>query len=114
MFYFNPLFIRLAIIYYSNLEKIYLLRKQLKIPEKCGSFKSSLYSSLVSICVAKICILLAVEVALRWVVQSGVAVSVRPTSDFALGRGPQRAGILIRAGIKERANVYKWKLTDQE
>jgi len=55
-----------------------------------------------------------VEVALRWVVQTGVAVSVRPTSDYALGRGPLRPGILIRAGIKERAAVFKWSMTDGE
>mmetsp|Transcript_53840 Transcript_53840/g.87165 ORF Transcript_53840/g.87165 Transcript_53840/m.87165 type:complete len:143 (+) Transcript_53840:162-590(+) len=55
-----------------------------------------------------------VEVALRWVVQSGVAVSVRPSADYALGRGPSRPGILIRAGIKERASVFKWAMTDTE
>ena len=55
-----------------------------------------------------------VEVAARWVLQSGAALSIRPSADFALGKGPSRPGILIRAGIKERAQLFKWSLTDEE
>ena len=55
-----------------------------------------------------------VEVAARWVLQSGAALSVRPSADFGLGKGPSRPGILIRAGIKERAQLFKWSLTDGE
>jgi hypothetical protein len=50
----------------------------------------------------------------RWVLQNGNAVSVRPTADFDLGRGPQRPGILIRAGIKQRAELFGWSLTNEE
>ena len=55
-----------------------------------------------------------VEVCVKWALQSGVAVSVRPTSDFALGRGPERAGIVVRAGIKQRAELFNWSLTGDE
>ena len=54
------------------------------------------------------------EVCARWVLQTGVALSVRPSADFALGRGPQRPGIVIRSGIKQRAELFSWSLTDDQ
>jgi diketogulonate reductase-like aldo/keto reductase len=50
------------------------------------------------------------EVALRWVLQTGAAVSVRPTTDFGLGvstcNGPK-----CEAGIAARASSCSWSLT---
>jgi hypothetical protein len=31
-----------------------------------------------------------------------------------LGRGPERAGIVVRAGIKQRAELFNWSIKDDE
>ncbi|CAJ1932587.1 unnamed protein product [Cylindrotheca closterium] len=53
------------------------------------------------------------EVALRWVLQTGAAASVRPSTTFGLGMGacvePDCGN-----GIAKRAKSYSWSLTDQE
>lgn len=66
----------------------------------------------------------AEEVAMRWALQSGVAVSVRPSTDFELGRTyctefcvtlehPIR---LERCdlGVSKRAQLFEWSLTKEE
>ena len=53
------------------------------------------------------------EVALRWVTQSGAAVSVRPTTQFGLGTSQCNSG-LCEDGIKARANSFSWSLTPKE
>merc|ERR1711972_1030298 len=52
-------------------------------------------------------------VALRWVVQSGCAFSVRPTTDFGLGRSTCE-GTSCRTGLEERRQIFDWSLTPQE
>lgn len=55
----------------------------------------------------------AAQVAIRWVVQTGAAVSVRPTVDFGLGKGScQEPG--CGAGLKERVQAFGWSLTPGE
>lgn len=52
-------------------------------------------------------------VAVRWVLQTGAAVSVRPTTEFGLGTSiclPQKC----KEGIQARASVFNWELTDNE
>ena len=54
-------------------------------------------------------------VALRWVLQSGAAASVRPTSNFGLGRGACDATSSACAdGLKASADAFSWKLTADE
>ena len=53
------------------------------------------------------------EIALRWVTQSGAAVSVRPTTQFGLGTS-QCNGPLCEDGIKARANSFTWSLSKKE
>lgn len=52
----------------------------------------------------------AEEVALRWVVQRGCAVSVRPTADFGMGRSTCATGGACAAGLRARAQVFEWDL----
>tara|TARA_B110001452_G_scaffold212960_1_gene183640 strand:- start:577 stop:1563 length:987 start_codon:yes stop_codon:yes gene_type:complete len=55
------------------------------------------------------------EVALRWVVQGGCAVSVRPTTDFKAGASACAAGTeACSAGLRTRAKVFDWALTPAE
>jgi len=53
------------------------------------------------------------QVALRWVAQTGAALSVRPTAAFGLGKsvceGPE-----CRMGLVERVQTFDWKLAPQE
>jgi len=53
------------------------------------------------------------EVALRWVLQNGCAVSVRPTADFGLGRS-ECALDACEAGLRTRAQAFDWALTAAE
>ena len=53
------------------------------------------------------------EVALRWVLQSGAAVSVRPTTNFGLGTG-SCVDPMCGDGLKKRASSFEWSLTDKE
>merc|ERR1712032_1255155 len=53
------------------------------------------------------------QVALRWVAQSGCAFSVRPTTDFGLGRS-MCEGTTCRTGLEERRQTFDWSLTPQE
>lgn len=57
------------------------------------------------------------EVALRWVIQGGAAVSVRPTTNFGLGFGvctSAGANGDCAKGLGKRARVFDWKLTENE
>ncbi len=57
------------------------------------------------------------EVALRWVIQGGAAVSVRPTTEFGLGLGvcsEENGASKCATGLKKRAGVFDWSLTDKE
>jgi aryl-alcohol dehydrogenase-like predicted oxidoreductase len=56
------------------------------------------------------------EVALRWVLQSGAAASVRPTTNFGLGTGvcAENDGGKCAAGLEKRAGSFGWKLTAKE
>jgi len=57
------------------------------------------------------------QVALRWLLQSGVAVSVRPTADFGLGTSQCADGSATgRCGtsLDMRASSFDWSLTAQE
>lgn len=55
------------------------------------------------------------EVALRWGLQSGCAVSVRPTADFGLGKSTCTAeGNTCSAGLRTRARAFDWALTSAE
>jgi len=57
----------------------------------------------------------AEDVALRWVLQNGVAASVRPTSDFGLGRSTCDATSSACAdGLRASAGAFSWKLTAVE
>lgn len=53
------------------------------------------------------------EVALRWLLQSGAAVSVRPTTEFGLGVSTCE-GAKCESGIKARASSFSWSLTAKE
>ena len=55
----------------------------------------------------------AAEVALRWGLQGGCAVSIRPTTDFGLGRSACKADA-CRAGLFSRASAFDWELTPEE
>ncbi|KAL7522987.1 hypothetical protein ACHAWX_007723 [Stephanocyclus meneghinianus] len=56
------------------------------------------------------------EVALRWVLQSGAAASVRPTTNFGLGTGvcADDDGGICAAGLEKRAGSFGWSLTAKE
>ena len=54
------------------------------------------------------------EVALRWVIQGGAAVSVRPTTEFGLGFGKCTEENGCQESLKQRADVLSWKLTKGE
>ncbi len=54
------------------------------------------------------------EVALRWVIQGGAAVSVRPTTNFGLGSGICTDDGDCATGLKKRAGVFDWSLTEAE
>jgi len=53
------------------------------------------------------------EVALRWVLQNGNAVSVRPTTNFGLGVSTCNDNACDK-GIKSRAASFTWSLTAEE
>lgn len=53
------------------------------------------------------------EVALRWVLQSGAAVSVRPTTNFGLGVSTCNDNACDK-GIKSRAASFTWSLAAEE
>ena len=54
------------------------------------------------------------EVGLRWALQNGCAVSVRPTTDFGLGRSACDAGVACKDGLLARSKAFEWSLTDAE
>src|SRR5210317_1231842 len=54
------------------------------------------------------------EVALRWVLQSGAGVSVRPTTEFGLGTSTCRSDGSCENGMKSRAAALDWSLTAKE
>lgn len=56
------------------------------------------------------------EVALRWVLQTGAAASVRPTTNFGLGTGicAENDGGKCAMGLEKRSSVFDWSLTDKE
>lgn len=54
------------------------------------------------------------EVALRWVLQSGAGVSVRPTTDFGLGTSTCSEGEKCEDGILARAGSFRWSLSANE
>jgi diketogulonate reductase-like aldo/keto reductase len=53
------------------------------------------------------------EVALRWVLQTGAAVSVRPTTTFGLGSSTC-IDQSCREGIQKRASSFTWSLSNKE
>jgi len=54
-------------------------------------------------------------VALRWILQTGAAVSVRPTLDFGLGTSTcPLENNKCDEGLQERAATFNWKLTTEE
>ena len=54
------------------------------------------------------------EVALRWVIDSGCAVSVRPSLNYGLGKGICKGDAECDMGLKLRASVFDWSLTSEE
>lgn len=56
----------------------------------------------------------AEEVAVRWALQSGCAVSVRPTSDFGLGGSACSSAAQCRAPLAARAATLGWSLMPRE
>jgi len=57
----------------------------------------------------------AEEVALRWILQSGAAASVRPSSDFILGRSYcEPTGSACADGLLASAGTFGWKLSAGE
>jgi diketogulonate reductase-like aldo/keto reductase len=57
----------------------------------------------------------AEEVALRWVLQGGAAVSVRPTAEFGLGTSTcAAAGTSCADGLAKRAAAFSWSLSQKE
>lgn len=54
------------------------------------------------------------EVALRWVLQTGAAVSVRPTLAFGLGSGACFDDGSCQSGFQSRAAALDWSLTSNE
>ncbi|KAL3923194.1 MAG: hypothetical protein SGPRY_004302 [Prymnesium sp.] len=54
------------------------------------------------------------EVALRWVLQNGLACSVRPTSNFGLGTSACDPFDVCTAGLTKRSQVFDWSLSAAE
>lgn len=57
------------------------------------------------------------EICLRWLIQSGVPTSVRPTLEYGLGKSVCAStddGSSCDMGLKERAGVFDWSLTGEE
>ena len=54
------------------------------------------------------------EVALRWVLQTGAACSVRPTTNFGLGFSKCEEGTACAAGLDARAHAFDWSLSTAE
>ncbi|KAJ1622320.1 NADP-dependent oxidoreductase domain-containing protein [Pavlovales sp. CCMP2436] len=54
------------------------------------------------------------EVALRWVLQIGCAVSVRPTANFALGSSMCANDAQCRSPLLKRAQLFEWSLSRAE
>ena len=54
------------------------------------------------------------EVALRWGIQSGCAVSVRPTTEFGLGKSVCADGDKCPAGLALRSRAFEWELSKEE
>lgn len=59
------------------------------------------------------------EIAVKWVLDTGAALSVRPTSNFGLGTSVCAAGdgkseSACEEGIRKRAEVFDWNLTGEE
>jgi len=55
------------------------------------------------------------EVAVRWVVQTDAAISVRPTLDYGLGMSLCGPGTTkCDDGLKARSSIFTWKLTNNE
>jgi len=54
------------------------------------------------------------EVAMRWVLQSGAALSVRPSRNFGLAGSLCEAGVSCRTSISSRAKIFDWELTEME
>lgn len=59
------------------------------------------------------------EIALKWVIDTGAAVSVRPTSDFGLGKSFCAAGkpgeeSVCEREIRKRAQIFDWNLMGDE
>jgi len=59
------------------------------------------------------------EIALKWVIDTGAAVSVRPTSDFGLGKSFCAAGkpgeeSACEREIRKRAQIFDWNLMGDE
>lgn len=54
-------------------------------------------------------------VAVRWILQTGAAVSVRPTTNFGMGTSScQLEKNKCAEGLQERADSFNWKLTEEE
>lgn len=49
------------------------------------------------------------EVALKWVLQNGIAASVRPSNDFG-----QCMDNTCKLGIKRQARAFEWQLTEKD
>lgn len=55
------------------------------------------------------------EIAVKWVIESGNAVSVRPTADFGLGKSfCGAAGGECEEGLRKRGELFDWNLTGEE
>ncbi len=55
------------------------------------------------------------EIAIKWVIDTGAAVSVRPTTNFGLGRSVCSASNdECEVGIRKRAQIFDWDLTGEE
>eukprot|EP00531_Pseudo-nitzschia_arenysensis_P010032 CAMPEP_0116141604 /NCGR_PEP_ID=MMETSP0329-20121206/14468_1 /TAXON_ID=697910 /ORGANISM="Pseudo-nitzschia arenysensis, Strain B593" /LENGTH=422 /DNA_ID=CAMNT_0003636793 /DNA_START=179 /DNA_END=1447 /DNA_ORIENTATION=+ len=55
------------------------------------------------------------EIAIKWVIDTGAAVSVRPTTNFGLGKSAcSAANDECEVGIKKRAKIFDWDLTGEE
>ncbi len=55
------------------------------------------------------------EIAIKWVIDTGAAVSVRPTTNFGLGKSACSASNdECEVGIRKRAQIFDWDLTGEE
>ena len=55
------------------------------------------------------------EIAIKWVIDTGAAVSVRPTTNFGLGKSAcSAANSECEEGIRKRAQIFDWDLTGEE